>query len=142
MPVLHSKLAAGGGAGGNALPIAVRVLAYGQLARLNPPRAVGPNRVAVLQRAAPWHPCTKPSFDTVCKLRSVMIFVSEMLATRQVADLKRVVSFGFDESDQQVQIGMLSTNVPGEAANGRTIDIVMRGAFVIAGGTAEHVVDA
>eukprot|EP00965_Chrysotila_dentata_P030801 1026246-Pleurochrysis_carterae.AAC.2 len=64
MPVLHSKLAAGGGAGGKALPIAVRVLAYGQLARLTPPRVVGPNIAALLQRAAPWHPCTEPAFDT------------------------------------------------------------------------------
>eukprot|EP00965_Chrysotila_dentata_P041772 1385757-Pleurochrysis_carterae.AAC.1 len=33
MPVLHSKLAAGAGAREKALPIAVRVLAHGQLAR-------------------------------------------------------------------------------------------------------------
>eukprot|EP00965_Chrysotila_dentata_P041773 1385757-Pleurochrysis_carterae.AAC.2 len=71
----------------------------------------------------------------------MMTIVGEMLAARQVAALKRVVSFGFDETSK-FQIGTLCTNVQGEAANGGTIDIVMRDAFVIAGGTAEHVVDA
>eukprot|EP00965_Chrysotila_dentata_P031629 1054740-Pleurochrysis_carterae.AAC.2 len=101
MRVLHSKLAAGGGGGGKALLIAVH-------------------------RTAPWHPCTKPLFDTVCKLRSEMTIVGKILAERQVAELKRARS---------------APTCRARAANRRTIDIVIRGAFIIAGGTAKHVVD-
>eukprot|EP00965_Chrysotila_dentata_P031831 1061487-Pleurochrysis_carterae.AAC.1 len=64
-----------------------------------------------------------------------------MLAARQVADLRRIISFGFDETSKY-QVGMLSTNIQGEMADGRTADKVMRGAFVIAGGAVKHVVNA
>eukprot|EP00965_Chrysotila_dentata_P063460 2103575-Pleurochrysis_carterae.AAC.1 len=63
MPVLSNQLAAGSGPGGKALPVAMRVLAYGQLARLTPPRAVGRNIAAVLRLVVPWHPCTEASYD-------------------------------------------------------------------------------
>eukprot|EP00965_Chrysotila_dentata_P104995 3468188-Pleurochrysis_carterae.AAC.1 len=43
----------------------MRVLAYGQLARLTPPRAVGPNIAAVLRLVVPWHPCTEASYNLV-----------------------------------------------------------------------------
>eukprot|EP00965_Chrysotila_dentata_P153466 5072496-Pleurochrysis_carterae.AAC.1 len=64
-----------------------------------------------------------------------------MLAARQVAELVRVISCGFDETSK-FQVGTLSTNVQGVAADGSTVDIVLRGAFVIAGSTADHVVNA
>eukprot|EP00965_Chrysotila_dentata_P070525 2330937-Pleurochrysis_carterae.AAC.1 len=70
-----------------------------------------------------------------------MAIVGEMLAARAVAELKRVISSGFDETTK-FQVGTLSTNVQGETRDGRTVDIVMRGAFVIEGGTAEQVVNA
>eukprot|EP00965_Chrysotila_dentata_P182635 6030902-Pleurochrysis_carterae.AAC.1 len=70
-----------------------------------------------------------------------MTIVGEMLAARQVAELRRVISFGFDEMSK-LQVGTLSVNVQGEAVDGRTVDIVMRGDFVIAGGTAGHVINA
>eukprot|EP00965_Chrysotila_dentata_P080880 2669811-Pleurochrysis_carterae.AAC.1 len=61
----------------------MRVLAFGQLALLTPPRAVGPNIAAVMLLVAPWHPCTEASYDLVCKIRSEMTVVGEMLAARQ-----------------------------------------------------------
>eukprot|EP00965_Chrysotila_dentata_P113858 3764048-Pleurochrysis_carterae.AAC.2 len=70
-----------------------------------------------------------------------MAIVGEILAARRVAQLKRIISLGFDETTK-FQVGTLSTNVQGEAADGSVVDIVLRGAFVVASGTAEHVVDA
>eukprot|EP00965_Chrysotila_dentata_P210387 6185857-Pleurochrysis_carterae.AAC.3 len=73
-----------------------------------------------------------------------MTIVGEMLAarrTRRVAELKRIVSFGFDET-LKFQVGTLSTNAQGEKASGATADIVLRGTFVMPGVTAAHVVDA
>eukprot|EP00965_Chrysotila_dentata_P092316 3047062-Pleurochrysis_carterae.AAC.2 len=64
-----------------------------------------------------------------------------MLAARRVAELRRIVSFGFDETTN-FQVGTLSTNVQGETVEGRIVDIILRGAFVIPGGTADHVVEA
>eukprot|EP00965_Chrysotila_dentata_P137709 4555925-Pleurochrysis_carterae.AAC.2 len=139
MPVMLSQVVAGSGAGGEALPVAMRVLVYGQLARLTPPRAVGPSIAAVLRCIGV--DCTEPSYDAVCKMRSEMTIVGEMLAARQVSELRCVISFGFDETSK-FHVGTLSTNVQGVAVDGRTVDIVMRGAFIIAAGTAEHVVDA
>eukprot|EP00965_Chrysotila_dentata_P255171 6212125-Pleurochrysis_carterae.AAC.6 len=142
MPLLSSQLAAGSGPGGKALPMVMRVLVYGELSRLTPPRAVGHNITAVVRCVAPWHPCTEPSFDVVCKMRIELTVIGEMLDARQVAELVLVISFGFDETSK-FQLGTLSFNVQGVAADGRTVDIVMRGTFVIAGcSTAEHVVNA
>eukprot|EP00965_Chrysotila_dentata_P131948 4362254-Pleurochrysis_carterae.AAC.1 len=75
------------------------------------------------------------------KLRSEMAILGEMLAARRVAELRRVIFFGFDETTK-FQVGTLSTNVLGEQADGRVVNIVLHGAFVIAGGTADHVVAA
>eukprot|EP00965_Chrysotila_dentata_P258850 6213365-Pleurochrysis_carterae.AAC.1 len=74
-------------------------------------------------------------------MRSEIAIAGAMLAARRVAELRRVISFGFDETTK-FQVGTLSTNVQGKTTDGRVIDIVLRGAFVIAGGTPEHVVDA
>eukprot|EP00965_Chrysotila_dentata_P057763 1915364-Pleurochrysis_carterae.AAC.2 len=76
---------------------------------------------ASVQAAAP--------FDTVCNVRSEMTFGSEMLASRQVAELRRVISFGFNKTAKFQVTGMLSTNVQAEATDGLTVDIVIRGAF-------------
>eukprot|EP00965_Chrysotila_dentata_P254042 6211741-Pleurochrysis_carterae.AAC.11 len=70
-----------------------------------------------------------------------MAIVGEMLAAREVAKLKPVISFGFDET-RKFQVGTLSTHVQGETRFDRTVDIVMRRAFVIEVGTAEQVVNA
>eukprot|EP00965_Chrysotila_dentata_P127703 4222679-Pleurochrysis_carterae.AAC.1 len=61
-----------------------------------------------------------------------MAVVGEMLAAREVTELRRVISFGFDETTK-LQVVTLSTDVQGEKQDGRVADIVMRGAFVIEG---------
>eukprot|EP00965_Chrysotila_dentata_P062228 2061919-Pleurochrysis_carterae.AAC.1 len=63
----------------------------------------------------------------------------EMLAAREVAELKRMNTFGFDETTK-FQVG--TSNVQCDTTDGRVVDIVMRGAFVIEGGTAEQVMNA
>eukprot|EP00965_Chrysotila_dentata_P020783 688096-Pleurochrysis_carterae.AAC.1 len=70
-------------------------------------------------------------------MRSETAIAGEMLAARRVVELRRVISFGFDETTK-VRVGTLSTNVQGETPDDRVVDIVLRGAFVIAGGTAEQ----
>eukprot|EP00965_Chrysotila_dentata_P026099 865633-Pleurochrysis_carterae.AAC.1 len=95
MPIMHETRVEGQ-TGGVALPIAVRALAYGQLARLTSPRAVGQNIAAVVRCVVPWLHCTEATYDTVIKLHSEMTVLGEMLAARRVAELKRVLSFGFD----------------------------------------------
>uniref|UniRef100_A0A7S4BPN4 Uncharacterized protein n=2 Tax=Chrysotila carterae TaxID=13221 RepID=A0A7S4BPN4_CHRCT len=116
MPALHSSRTQS--RGGLELPFALRVLVFGQLARLTPPRAIGPNIAAVVRCIAPWHRCSEPTYDITLKLRSEMSIVGEMLAARRVAELKRIISFGFDETTKY-QVGSLSTNVQGETVEGK-----------------------
>eukprot|EP00965_Chrysotila_dentata_P246268 6207061-Pleurochrysis_carterae.AAC.1 len=59
MPALHAQRAEGKTNGGKALPLAMRALAYGQLARLTPPRATGLNIVAAVRCVAPWLECAE-----------------------------------------------------------------------------------
>eukprot|EP00965_Chrysotila_dentata_P026584 880726-Pleurochrysis_carterae.AAC.1 len=52
---------------------AVRVaLVYGQLLRLTPPRAIGPNLTATLRCVAPFLPFDEPTYDAVSKMQSEM----------------------------------------------------------------------
>eukprot|EP00965_Chrysotila_dentata_P100968 3335424-Pleurochrysis_carterae.AAC.1 len=125
MPCTHRSRTTQRGA--LSLPIAVRVLAFGQLARLTPPRAISPNIVE----------CSEATYDAVLKMRSEMAIAGEELAACRAAELRRVIAFGFDETTK-FQVGTLSTKVQGETTDGRVVNIVLRGAFVIAGGTAEH----
>eukprot|EP00965_Chrysotila_dentata_P117016 3867327-Pleurochrysis_carterae.AAC.1 len=53
-----------------------------------------------------------------------MTIIGEMLAARKVAELKRVITFGVDETTK-FQVGTFSTNVQGETTDGRVVDIVM-----------------
>eukprot|EP00965_Chrysotila_dentata_P012531 411815-Pleurochrysis_carterae.AAC.1 len=80
MPAMHASRAGTAdekrGRGGIAsLPFIMRVLVYGQLARMTPPRAVGPNIVASMRAVAPWHRVDEPECDAVCKMRSEMTIV-------------------------------------------------------------------
>eukprot|EP00965_Chrysotila_dentata_P092315 3047062-Pleurochrysis_carterae.AAC.1 len=63
MPAMHSSRTQS--RGGLELPFAMRVLAFGQLARLTLPRAVEPNIAAVVRYIAPWHRCSEATYDTV-----------------------------------------------------------------------------
>eukprot|EP00965_Chrysotila_dentata_P165810 5474595-Pleurochrysis_carterae.AAC.1 len=100
---MSSQLIAGSGPGGKALPVAMRVLVRSASFRGIGRRggAVGPNIAAVLRLVVSWHPCIEvESYDLVCKLRKNTTIVGEMLAARQVAELKPIISFGFDETSK------------------------------------------
>ena len=60
------------------------------------------------------------------------------MAAFRVAQAKRIVSFGWDESSK-FGLGLLSSNTQIETADGETVDVVMRGASLTAGGTAEAI---
>eukprot|EP00965_Chrysotila_dentata_P088300 2916220-Pleurochrysis_carterae.AAC.1 len=96
MPCIHRSRTTQRGA--LSLPIAVHVLAFWQLSRLTPPRAIGPNISAVVRCIALWVKCSETTFDAVLKMRSEMAIAGEMLVARRVAELRRVISFGFDET--------------------------------------------
>ena len=96
---------------------------------------------------------TEPSYAEVCKIRTELGIVGEMLSALMVADAEYIRSFGYDESTK-LQIGILSTNAqikPGPFVSKlmslpleqrKLIDVALRGAAVIPGGTAMQVVQA
>eukprot|EP00965_Chrysotila_dentata_P212099 6186839-Pleurochrysis_carterae.AAC.1 len=57
MPIMHATRTAR--SGGLSLAFAVRTLAHGQLSRLIPSHAVGPNIASVVRCLAPFHPITE-----------------------------------------------------------------------------------
>ena len=82
-----------------------------------------------------------PSLDQVRRMRCEMTLAGEALAAFQLASCKRMRCLGFDESTK-LQIGVLSTSVQAEMPDGTTLDVVLQGALMIPGGTAEQVAHA
>ena len=74
------------------------------------------------------------------KLRTEVTIAGEMIAALRVALCVRIISFGFDESTK-FGLGLLSTNTQIEPhdALGTSVDVVMRGVTLTAGGTAEAI---
>lgn len=129
-----------------------RVLIMGQLARMTPPRAIPLNLNQAFREFAPSGSFREVSYALVTYIRVELGLVGETLAALQVADAAKVVSFGWDESTK-LQIGLLSSNaqiVPGPFCSKymtnlrpeQKLDVVLRGACVIPGGTAQQVAHA
>ena len=74
------------------------------------------------------------------KLRGEVTIAGEMIAALRVALCTRIISFGFDESTK-FGLNLLSTNTQLEPhdAPGTSVDVVMRGVTLTAGGTAEAI---
>jgi hypothetical protein len=71
-------------------------------------------------------------------MRRELTVASEAIAAFRVGLSKRIVSFGWDESTK-FGLGLLSSNTQIETQDGKFVDVVMRGASLTAGGTAEAV---
>lgn len=72
--------------------------------------------------------------------RGELTIAGEAIAAFRVASCKRIISFGFDESTK-FGLGMLATNTQIEPhdAPGTSIDVLLRGVTLTAGGTAKKI---
>lgn len=119
----------------------LRLLIYSWLMRRTPPSAIGLNLVDAARLLAPAQTVVVPTVGWIRKMRQEGTLLGELLSCFRVAKAKRVISFGFDETTK-LGDGLASTNVQIEHASGHVSDEVMRGAFLIPGGTAEQVASA
>ena len=118
------------------MPWKLRVLVWAQLGRRVAPSAVAANIADVIKAYAPKADVPMPCQRRVQIMRGELSIASEAIAAFRVALCKRIVSFGWDESTK-FGLGLLSSNTQIETADGNVVDVVMRGATLTAGGTAE-----
>ena len=121
-------------------PWKLRPVMWGQLGRRTPPTAVNANITEVLATFASEEMVPLPCIDEMRRMRGELTVASECLAAFRVALAKRIISFGFDESTK-FGLGLLSSNTQIEphVAPGTSVDVVMRGATLTAGGTSEEI---
>ena len=113
----------------------LRVLKWAQLARRTPPSAVARNISDVL--AAVGAPQSYEPTERQLKLmRTELTIAGEAMAAFRFGKARRIVSFGFDESTKFGK-GILSTNTQLELDDGKRVDVVLRGASLVAGGKSE-----
>ena len=117
-----------------------RVLEWAQLARGVPPSTINRNITEVLTLFASEEMVPLACERQMRKLRGEVTIAGEMIAALRVALCTRIISFGFDESTK-FGLGLLSTNTQIEPhdAPGTSVDVVMRGVTLTAGGTAEAI---
>ena len=123
-----------------ALPYKVRVLIWAELSRRVAPSAVASNISDVIGALAPQQEMPLPCETEIGRMRGELTIASEAIAAFRVALSKRIISFGWDESTK-FGLGLLSSNAQIEPhdAPGTSVDVVMRGATLTAGGTAEAI---
>ena len=121
-----------------AMPRKLRVLIWAELSRRVAPSAVAANIYDVLQAYAPEDDALLPCEKEIRKMRGELTVASEAIAAFRVALSKRIRSFGWDESTK-FGLGLLSSNTQIETQGGEVVDVVMRGATLTAGGTAEAI---
>ena len=116
-----------------------RALTYGQLARRVSPAAINANISDAWAAAAPSDPPPPmPCERELQRRRGEVTVAGECMAAFRVALSKRIISFGFDESTK-FGLGLLSTNTQIETPEGQIVDVVLRGATLTAGATAEKI---
>ena len=120
------------------MPHNVRVLVWAQLSRRVPPSAVAANISDAIGALAPAEEVSMPCWQQIHKMRGELTIASEAIAAFRIALSKRIISFGWDESTK-FGLGLLSSNTQIETQDGQMVDVVMRGATLTAGGTAEAV---
>eukprot|EP00966_Prymnesium_polylepis_P184914 4285642-Prymnesium_polylepis.1 len=115
-----------------------RLFFHQWLARATPPVTAIANYVDAAKHFAPHEKVRQPSLAWARGLRAETTILGEGCAALQVLCAKRIISFGFDETTKRGD-GLASTNIQIETQEGEILDVVLRGAFVIPGGTAEQV---
>ena len=121
-----------------AAPYQLSPLIWAQLGRRVPPSAINANITDVFAAFAPGEQVPLPCEREMQKKRGELAVAGEAMAAFRFAKAKRIISFGFDESTK-FGLGCLSTNAQIEQLDGSVIDVVLRGATLTAGGTAEKV---
>ena len=119
----------------------LRWLKLAQLGRRTPPSAVGRNIADVISVFAPHERYAESSDAESRALRAELTISGEAMAAFQVADSVQVKSFGFDETTKYHD-SVLSSNTQILRRDGKVVDVVLRGAFLIPGGTAKEVAEA
>ena len=121
-----------------AMPQKLRVLIWAELARRVAPSAVASNIFDAITAYAPDAELQVPCQRVVAQMRGELTVASEAIAAFRVALCKRIISFGWDESTK-FGLGLLSSNTQIETQTGEVVDVIMRGATLTAGGTAEAI---
>ena len=121
-----------------AIPQRLRILIWAQLSRRVAPSAVASNIHDALSAYAHGTVEFLPCEREIAKMRGELTIASEAIAAFRVALSKRIISFGWDESTK-FGLGLLSSNTQIETQEGEIVDVVMRGATLTAGGTAEAI---
>ena len=116
----------------------LRELILAEEARRTPPIAIAANITDVLRMFAEEEVVPLPCVREIERMRHELTVVGECLAAFRVAICKRIISFGFDESTK-FGLGLLSSNTQIEEAGGTSVDVVLWGASLTAGGTSEEV---
>ena len=120
------------------MPQRMRVLIWAELARRVAPSAVAANIFDAVKAYAPAAELQVPCERVIAQMRGELTVASEAIAAFRVALCKRIVSFGWDESTK-FGIGLLSSNTQIETQGGDVVDVIMRGATLTAGGTAQAI---
>eukprot|EP00966_Prymnesium_polylepis_P067687 1572441-Prymnesium_polylepis.1 len=122
-----------------AMPQEMRILIWAQLSRRVAPSAIGSNISDAISALSPEETTAAvPSEPQIRRMRGELTIASECIASFRVALAKRIISFGWDETTKFGH-GLLSSNTQIETADGDVVDVVMRGALLTAGGTAEAI---
>ena len=121
-----------------AAPWELSPLIWAQLGRRTAPSAINANITDVLVAFAADQEVPLPCEREIRKKRGELAIAGEAMAAFRFAKAKRIISFGFDESTK-FGLGCLSTNAQIQQADGSIVDVVLRGATLTDGGTAEKI---
>ena len=121
-----------------AAPWELSPLIWAQLGRRTSPSAINANITDVLVAFAADQQVPLPCEREIRKKRGELAIAGEAMAAFRFAKAKRIISFGFDESTK-FGLGCLSTNAQIQQADGSVVDVVLRGATLTDGGTAEKI---
>ena len=121
-----------------AAPWELSPLIWAQLGRRTAPSAINANITDVLVAFAADQEVPLPCEREIKKKRGELAIAGEAMAAFRFAKAKRIIGFGFDESTK-FGLGCLSTNAQIQQADGSVVDVVLRGATLTDGGTAEKI---
>ena len=130
------------GRGGCAFDLVYRRSIYAQYANCTPRSAISDNIISIVKATAPWLNPEPVSMRTLVDSRFELRTIQESLAARKGAAAYRIRVLGSDETTKFGNAGITS-NLLIEPTRGADLEVVvLRGAYISAGGTAEAIANA
>ena len=140
VPVFKMVSKGKGGGRGRLWPHWLRLMCYEQLVNCTKPSAVVKNIVSDAAWLVPWLEVKVPVVRTIRRLRYEIRSLGRALAALRVAAAARVLALGCDGTEKK-QISLLSTVTQIQTVDDESETVILEGAFVKRGGTAEIEVD-